>query len=55
MNRDKPLVSTIVLPCFTQPNFLHDALHALVRNSFYRHRILVAGAIPTSSPGRRRR
>lgn len=43
---DRPLASTITIPCYTQPNFLHVALHALIANSYYRHRIIVLWSDP---------
>ena len=38
--------STIIIPNTCQPNFMHAALHGLVENSFYRHRIIVMWSEP---------
>ena len=38
--------STITIPNYVQPNFMHGTLHALVRNSYYRHRIIVLYSDP---------
>lgn len=35
------IASTITIPVYSQPHFLHTTLHALVRNSAYKHRIII--------------
>lgn len=44
--------STIVIPNTCQPNFMHAALHGLVENSFYKHRIIVMHTDPARFPDR---
>lgn len=38
---------TITVPIYGQPNYLHSCLHALLKNSIFRHRIIVIWSDPT--------
>lgn len=40
------IASTITIPVLTHPNFLHTMLHGLVRNSYYKHRIIIVWSDP---------
>ena len=44
--------STIIIPSFTHPNFLETTVEALVRNSFYKHKIMIVGSDPVKVDGR---
>lgn len=44
--------STIIIPSFTHPNFLETTVEALVRNSYYKHQIMIVGSDPFKVDGR---
>ena len=44
--------STIIIPAFTHPNFLETTVEALIRNSFYKHKIMIVGSDPKKVDGR---
>jgi hypothetical protein len=47
---DQAVRSTIIIPNTVQPNYMHAALHGLVENSYYKHRIIVMWTDPDRFP-----